>query len=279
MSHAVLTTARFLLAKLQLAYILREKGQWNRYKALESLPVNEVVALEQIMNRITLAGENTVHMAFTSFSWILHTTRPLLMDELREALLLEERNLKSRNIPLRWVDIVMACQSLSEYEESSGVVRFIHPTVQEWFRNSSYYERLPAPVHLAKVCLTHLSHLGFDEPCPDNESVKQRMENNIFNHYAIEYWSVHTRGEAENSEDIRKTILDLFSSENKRESFLQLDSYDRSVWKVMFVVGGETLLHIMAEKGLVMMCKYLTSDIGKKYFSFVPTADQEVLGV
>ena len=55
-------------------------------------------------------------------------------------------------------DIIEMCQSLVVHEESSGVVRFIHPTVQEFLKS---LELLPV-INLAKTCLTYLENNAFD---------------------------------------------------------------------------------------------------------------------
>jgi hypothetical protein len=81
---------RFLLARLQLSYVLNKNGQPNMKRVLKNLPATPDDAYRETMNRIENAGEYTPRTAFRTLAWILHAARPLRMDELREALAVHE---------------------------------------------------------------------------------------------------------------------------------------------------------------------------------------------
>jgi hypothetical protein len=82
---------RFLLANFQLIFVLRETDQGSMREALKSLPSCESEAYEQVMTRIR-ATKYTSEKALGTLSWIFHAQRPLQMDELREALVLQSQN-------------------------------------------------------------------------------------------------------------------------------------------------------------------------------------------
>jgi hypothetical protein len=98
--------------------------------------------------------------------------------------------------------------------------------------------------------------MGFDDICPDVESVKKRMQIYKLSLYATEYWGVHTR-KAEESCDVQNTVVSFLKSENKKNSMLQMEEYtSRSNW---FDGGsftkGQTLLHVIAMNGVATVCK------------------------
>src|SRR5579859_2276403 len=89
---------RFLLASLQLSYVLNENLQINMKKALDTLPAAPDDAYEEIMNRIRNGGKHSQGTAFRTLAWICHAARPLQMDELREALAVHEAWLEKEEI-------------------------------------------------------------------------------------------------------------------------------------------------------------------------------------
>ena len=60
-------------------------------KALKTLPADQIEAYKDIITRIRAAGDHTSVTAIRTLTWIFHAARPLHMDELREALCVEER--------------------------------------------------------------------------------------------------------------------------------------------------------------------------------------------
>ena len=67
-------------------------------------------------------------------------------------------------------DIIEWCQSLVVREESSGVVRFIHPTVKEFLKS-----RKLSVINLARTCLTYLEFNAFDDICLGEISMITRV--------------------------------------------------------------------------------------------------------
>ena len=104
-------------------------------KTLSFLPANEIEAYGQIMTRIRGVRGHTSKTAIRTITWIFCAARPLQMNELLEALSVEEQ-LGDVNVALKYksADIIEMCHSLVVHEESSGIVRFIHFTVQEFFK-------------------------------------------------------------------------------------------------------------------------------------------------
>ena len=243
-SRLCVSEFRFLLASFQAQHVLREDGQINMEKALQSLPTSQIEVYENAFFRITNSKTHTSKLAITTLTWICYAKRPLQKDELHEAICIEER--VSYNKSAFIASIVDSCQSLVVYEESTGVVRFFHPTVQE-FLNS---KKLPSS-NLAKACLTYLDRAAFSNICHDEESMRNRYSQYKFCLYAAQYWGFHTRGEAETCSSIQEVFFRLFTNEGTRNSILQMAYY--SNFESLRFAEGQTILHVIARNGLFTM--------------------------
>jgi hypothetical protein len=162
---------RFLLAKFQLEYVLKEEGLEPKAMALTSLPATETDAYNGIMKRIGELGIFSSRRAFRTLSWILHAKRPLQIQELCGALEFQE-DTDSLDEAINYGqfadEIVKSCKSLVVHEESSEIMRFAHTTVQEFLRT----QNLPLDRDIiAKVCLKYLALDVFSKPCINRESM------------------------------------------------------------------------------------------------------------
>ena len=248
----------------QLEHVLCETGQPHMEKALKELPANPHDAYQQVMTRIRATGSHTSVTAIRTLTWIFYAARPLLMDELRDALSVEAG---ATNIDgdrkLVTADIIEMCQSLVIHEESSGIIRFIHPTVQEFLKS---IELLPV-MTLAKTCLNFLENPIFDNICSDLESMELRVQTYRFCLYASKFWAFHTRGDAEVYSCIRQAVFRLFELENKRNSILQMEEYEEEAFVddrlKLFFIKGQTILHIIAKNGLPTICRHFLDAIPK----------------
>jgi hypothetical protein len=187
------------------------------------------------------------------------------MDELREALDVEEGH---TSIGLDDTDIIEMCQSFVIHEESSGIVRFIHPTVQEFLKSQNL-----SVVEPAKTCLAYLENSAFDDVCLDYKSRKTRLETYRFSRYATQFWGFHVRGEAEALSCIQEAVFRLLASQNRRNSINQMETYDeRFMWlePSPSFVGGQTLLHFIAKNGLATICRNFL-DEKQKHELYVPS--------
>ena len=137
-------------------------------KALSSLPANEIEAYEQIMTRIRESKSHTSGTAIRTITWIFHAARLLRMDELLEALSVEEQ-LGGNGGDLKFVssDIIEMCHSLVVHDGFSGTVRFIHFTVQQYL---GLY-KFPV-INIAKTCLAYLEYDAFNDICSDYKSME-----------------------------------------------------------------------------------------------------------
>jgi hypothetical protein len=164
-----------LLVKLQLDQILRFRGPRDQLKAFKNVQMSISSLYDDTLARFEQNGEDKA-LAMTIFSWLLRAKRPLRMDELREALVVEEGDHHlERDFMVDSDDVLNVCKGLIEFDASSGLVRFAHFTMEEYIKGN-LQDFLPPAVHLAKTCLTYLTMDDFDRPCTDEKSLQKRMQ-------------------------------------------------------------------------------------------------------
>ena len=158
---------RFLLIKLQLDYVLSFREPAKRMRAFDILPNDLFEAYDTAMERIKSSRRGDEDLAMKIFSWISRTKRNLSMEELLEALAVEDAgpndNIESiLENKLTPADVIECCKSLITYDEFSGLVRFAHYTLQD-FVVGHLQDRRPSARNLAKACLSYISFDVFDE--------------------------------------------------------------------------------------------------------------------
>ena len=231
-------------------HILSFRDPRQRMKALATIPRNMSAAYEDVMLRIERSKRGDKALAIKILSWLFHTKAPLSMNELLEALVVEDGDQElQREYMLQPADVIDCCKSLVVYESSSGMVRFTHYTVQEYIEAIEH--KLLGNIAMAKTCLTYLAFDEFDVPCtPDTYSeIYERREKYKLLSHAVNYWANYVAGEPEASLDVQEMILKVFASQSKRESYYQILHYNSSYGKT------ETFFHILADYGLTTVCK------------------------
>lgn len=291
LSPGTYADCRFLLAKFQVWYIIktlmapdlvdeslqklptyqpkdkstRSRDHSDAVRDLK-LPTEPAEVYENIMEQLV-----KLPTPLRILSWIYYAPKQLRMCELLEALIVKEGDTKLREERLKFKpgDVVEVCESLVVYEERSDIVRFTHYSVQEFLGQQEYLEKFLSATDLAKICLTYLGLDVFSEPCTDEDSLRDRLNQYKFLCYASQFWGYHTKGDPERSPVIQKAIFDTFTSENKLKLLIQINAYldvnlggcfkDPSTTKTV-------IFHILASNGLATLFKILL-DGTNKYIS------------
>ena len=81
---------RFLLAKLQMEHILSPRTTLAQMKRFKTVPKDLYPAYHSVIERIKNGRDGDADVAMRIISWIYHARRTLQMDELLEALVVEE---------------------------------------------------------------------------------------------------------------------------------------------------------------------------------------------
>ena len=203
------------------------------------------------MKRIEISDRD---LAVRIFSWLFRALRILTMEELLEALVVEEGDGDlERECLLEPMDVITCCNGLVLYEEASGIVRFSHKTVHDYISNDVAV--LPEKTHLANNCLTYLAFNVFDQPCSEGSSLEARVQKYRFSLYAAQFWGLHAK-ESEECREVQESVIACFGSKNRRNAILQIEAYARSNGRNNSWLEGQTLLHLLADAGLATICGF-----------------------
>jgi len=185
-------------------------------------------------------------------SWIYHAKRPLQMDEILEALVLPDRVSEICEGGYTAKEVITTCESLIIHETLSGVVRFCHATVREWLPESTVWNDLLSSLDIARTCLSYIGQHEFDEPCAFKDPLCQRLKRHGLSKYASQFWGQHAR---EVEAEVQNEVLQTFQSHEKRESMYQISQFHDTPWYDIVYPGMNlTLLHILCENGLSIIC-------------------------
>lgn len=205
------------------------------------------------MHRIWKADSQNAIRALT---WLFYTPRPMAMEELRHALLIndfDEDLSITHGTDLLADDIIECCQSLVIHEKSNGIVRFTHVTVQTFLES----ETLLPVGELAKNCITYLNLRAFEDgPWSIEQTLAKLVEKYKFCPYAARYWAIFAKGNSEESPGFQKAFFQLLKS--RRDSIAQIDFYSRNI-PIFLYTTNRTIIHVIAEKGLAYICELILS--------------------
>jgi hypothetical protein len=245
-----------LLARFQLDHILGYREPAKRLKAIGTVPADMDSAYNEVVQRIECSQPGDKELAMKTLSWLFRAQRPLRMEELLEALALEEYEqdvsldvvLGNKLIPS---DILECCKSLVLFDESSQLTRFIHFTVQEFI--ARHFNMLPPATHLARTCLTSVAFIGSEE--------SHILRKSRFLDYAVEYCLSHTQGESEQKIEVQRAFLLAFAD---KDAMIK-------VWRTVYNSHKnefpEGILHFMARSGLGTICTLvLNGGLNNLYF-------------
>lgn len=184
-------------------------------KALKSLPSGLEQTYEAALKRIQRQVPPDLALAMRVLQWLSHARRPLLVDELRQALAVEwdddeepPRHLDLDNIQ-ESASLVDVCAGLVTIEDESNIIRLVHLTTQEFFVKSRDVRFPDATTELSRTCLAYLSFTEFGEGfCNSDEGLESRLRQYPFLRYATHHWGYHLRGKPEQDlEDLAFVLL------------------------------------------------------------------------
>jgi hypothetical protein len=275
------TEFRFLLAKLQMEHILSPRTTLAQMKRFETVPKDLYPAYNSVIERIKNGREGDADFAVRIISWIYRARRILKMDELLEALVVEEYSQEANGDyldeeldailedKLTPTDIVETCKGFILHEESSGSVRFIHETAKGFIQSELEHKlQLPSPIRLAKTCLIYFGSNAFDTPCTNRETLEVRVRTYKFGRYAAQYLADHIKGDTKGEEEMQRAICSTFQFLGKRESMDQMKVYAESPWGEFRWATGRSFLHFSTANGFATICKRLlvgTSNDNDRY--------------
>ena len=217
---------------LQVQAILNEPTLGDMKKALGKMPHGLNDALASTMERIQDQPDGRRRMGLNALMWISHAKRPLLVNELSEALAIRsgDKSLDIDSQPRPGI-IVDCCMGLVTVDEKTWEVRLVHFSVQQYLHANQRVFFPDAEKVIAEACITYSLFDVFGEGNGYRSAIIEIFDliNNFpFVGYACQYWGIHAQ--CANNEGVEKLALDLLLSSRHRACSYQL---------VQFIQGGK----------------------------------------
>ena len=259
--------SRFLLPRLHLDQLGCQISIRNLRKALDALPIKLNETYDEAMNRIHGQVQEHSQLALSALAWISNAFRPLMVDELKEALAIqpEDHELDEEAIPDE-VLIMSVSAGLITIDLESETIRLVHFTVEEYFRDLKHKWFPDAQRQIAETCLTYLSFDEFESgDCSSEEEYKARLEKNCLLEYAARNWGLHA-SRAENAiGDVALTFLLDKRKVSCASQILMKEDFYPSWWIVNAAPQQFPGLHLIA--------LFDVTELAKKYVEAKPVVN------
>ena len=237
---------RFLLSRLHIDQLKQQINMRQLQKAMRTLSADISQSISKTMDRIEAQAATMKAIGTRVLFWILRATRPLHIDELRDALavgfdddgvssnesfedeLMEGDSNEEALIPQELV--IASCAGLVSVNDQTGTIRLIHLSIKQHLEK---VESLWFPqVHLAiaRTCIIYLFNDRFiHEQDESQERFDTFLARYTFLAYSLENWGYHARLAPENQviDEIYKLII-----RNERSTFLFRGLYF-VLWKTL----------------------------------------------
>jgi len=188
----------------------------KRRKALGTLPTELYDTFEGTINRIQQSRAH-VELGMKVLLWLHLAYRPLKLEELQHALAVEQGDTQFEvdNIPPRKA-ILDSCLGLALVDEETVTVRFVHYSLEEYFRLQSGIHFPYGYNSVAETCLIYLNFPEIREHCKSIVELKDKVQQFPLLEYAACNWGTYSKHQS--NEAVMKLALTLPGDENKPPS-------------------------------------------------------------
>ena len=177
--------------------VLEMPTKSQRRKALETLPTDLYASFQGIITRIRGCPRTSqAKLGMRVLMWLHFARRPLKLAELQHALAVEKSDTEfdAENIPSRKA-LLGCCLGLVVVDDETLTVRFVHYTLEEYFRTNTRAEFPIGCSYIAETCLTYLTFGKLRQSCMDFDSLKENINKYAFLEYAALYWGTYVKQE------------------------------------------------------------------------------------
>ena len=180
--------------------ILEMQTYSQRQEALEILPADLHHSFLGITMRIRSRPNASAELGMRVLMWLHFAFRPLKLAELQHALAVKKSHVEfdARNIPSQKV-LLDSCLGLVVVDEETMTVRFVHFTLEEYFRENAGTTFPNGCSSIAETCLTYLNFGGLRQHCMDLDSLEGKSTEYPFLNYAALYWGTYVRQQCSDS--------------------------------------------------------------------------------
>jgi ankyrin repeat protein len=208
---------------LQINRVLKSKTIKEIRKNLQDMPSSISEVFNQTLLRVKNEDSGSA-MGLRVFLWLAFTKIALPFAALAHALSMDPNSksvdyIDKENLPAIEVLVDICCGFVMV--DGDGNLRFVHFTVQEYFK--SHPEKL-LPFDesaISKVCLSYLSLKEFESiQLEDSRKISQRLEEYPLLYYACHWWADHINPDSRS--EIEPRILGIYLNKAKYHSYSQI---------------------------------------------------------
>ncbi|KAI1358533.1 hypothetical protein F5Y08DRAFT_345600 [Xylaria arbuscula] len=238
----------FIWVALEIDDVCSQVCEEDVIVALRSMPPTFTGILSRALDRIISQGHDRI--AKETFMWISVAKRPLLLDELQDALSIRvgESYRKPERLPQRIENLSAWCANLIEVDELSKTVQFIHHSVRTFILDTSIVD-LQSPklvkfhhhlhdseVAVGELCVTYLEWNDFKRALQPSsrksiQKVKVSEPRRIIETTLPAGWQSQIIGRMVPRSSRRQTQLKITDSrEQDRNSYYPFLEYAKKYW-------------------------------------------------
>jgi len=223
----------------------------QRRKALEALPADLYDSFQGVITRIRecpRAGQ--AKLGVRVLMWLHFAYRPLKLEELQHALAVEKSHTEfdMENIPPRKA-LLDSCLGMVIVDEETLTIRFVHYTLEEYFRKYTKTEFPNGCYDIAETCLTYLNFGELRPHCTNLDTLRKKISTYVFLNYAACYWGTYVKQQC--SDGLRKLAAMILDHESKRPPCaIQALYLEVGRWWKQCIAQGFSGIHVAAYFGL-----------------------------
>ncbi|KAF2800714.1 hypothetical protein K505DRAFT_228011, partial [Melanomma pulvis-pyrius CBS 109.77] len=147
----------FLLARLQMDQLSRQRQKRAFIKALEDLPRTPDDLYNIVLARIESQSKEDAYLAQRAFVWIYYCREHASISLLQVALAIEPGDIViNEDGYVDWEILVSICGGLVVMDRESQIVRFVHPTTRTFFEQHFSGQAHSSESDLTRSCLTFI---------------------------------------------------------------------------------------------------------------------------
>lgn len=241
---------------LQTQTIISKPTEGHIKAALQALGKGKAAldkTYEDAIKRIDSQEPDSRNLARQILAWIVHSKRPLSTSELRHALAVRKGTTKldADYVPAKNV-MQSLCAGLIAIDKESDIIRLVHYTTQEFFKQNLKAWFPEALSSITTTCVTYLTFDTFESGyCSTDEELRARRKSNPFYDYAARNWGHHASEGSETSRAVSREVMSFLGNRAKVEAASQALLTNRSwVTDCPEPRRGVTSLHLVAYFGL-----------------------------
>lgn len=189
---------------------------------------------DQIMRRINAQYSESLDLAHKALPWIVHSYRPLVFEELQQAMAIV---LGADDIDLDAffeIDSLLSVTAGLVTVDSEQAVRLVHQTAQMYLDVQAKQWFPSAEIDIALAILSYIRIEAISNPCSgnrDDHEFKARRESHPFFLYAAVYWGDHVR-KVIHDPIVQAAVLMFVRNPSNLASCLQAASWADASWAV-----------------------------------------------